>query len=388
MTEASSKSGRPGLAAEALDVFQPDEGVRQRLRRVRLTVLPIAQSSIAAALAWWAATSPPIDHERPFFAPIAALITVGVGLGQKLRRVVELFGGVALGVLVGDLLVALIGTGVAQIAAVVALAMVVAVFLGGGAVIVTQAAASAVLVVTLVPPTVDETVNLDRFVDATLGGLIGLAVTALLLPVNPVSIARRQLDPLLGTLADLMDDAADALDSADRAGAALVLGRARETQAAIDELTEALAGSAEVARIAPVRWRTRGQLVGYLDAAEPVDFVARNLRVLARHVITMLRRKEPIPDALPASLRTLAGAVRMLQMDLEHGVEPNEARSAAVAAAALATEALDQTGGFAGQVVVAQVRSMAVDLLRAAGLDRDEARGHMPGLPHGPVSYG
>ena len=388
MTEASGRSGRPGLAAEALDVFQPDEGVRQRLRRVRLTTLPIAQSSIAAALAWLVATNPPIDHERPFFAPIAALITVGVGLGQKLRRVVELFVGVALGVLVGDLLVAVIGTGVPQIAVVVALAMVAAVFFGGGAVIVTQAAASAVLVVTLVPPTEDELVNLDRFIDATIGGLIGLAVTVLLLPVNPVSVARRQLDPLLSTLAELMEAAADALANADRAGAALVLGRARETQAGIDELTEALAGSSEVARIAPVRWRTRGQLVGYLDAAEPIDHVARNLRVLARHVITMLRRKEPTPDALPASLRALADAVRALQQDLDRGGEPSDARKAAVAAAALATEALDQTGGFAGQVVVAQVRLMAVDVLRATGLDRDRSRQLMPGLPPGPVSYG
>ena len=65
------------------------------------------------------------------------------------------------------------------------------------------------------------------------------------------------------------------------------------------------------------------------------------------------------------ALRTLAGAVRMLQMDLAAAAEPTEARSSAVAAAELSTEALDQTGGFAGQVVVAQTRSMAVDLLRA-----------------------
>ncbi|HSI93277.1 MAG TPA: FUSC family protein [Jiangellaceae bacterium] len=388
MAETSGAASRSGRAAEALEALRPGEGIRDRWRRVRLTALPIVQAALAAALAWWLATSPPIDHERPFFAPIAALISVGVGLGQKLRRVIELVAGVALGVLVGDLLIAVIGTGVPQIAVVVALAMVVAVFLGGGAVIVTQAAASAVLVVTLVPPPGDETVNLDRFVDATIGGVVGLAVTALLLPVNPVAVARRQLDPLLATVAELLDDGADALVNQDRAGAALVLGRARETQSAIDELAEAMEGSSEVARIAPVRWRKRGQLVGYLDAAEPVDHVARNLRVFARHVITLLRRNEPVPDQLPDALRTLAGAVRMLRTDLEHGAEPEEARAAAIAAAELATEALDQTGGFAGQVVVAQVRLMAVDLLRATGLDRDQAAQLLPSLPPGPVSYG
>jgi hypothetical protein len=53
-----------------------------------------------------------------------------------------------------------------------------------------------------------------------------------------------------------------------------------------------------------------------------------------------------------------------------------------------ATEALDETGGFAGQVVVAQARSLAVDVLRATGLEREEALGLLPSLPPGPVSYG
>lgn len=388
MAAPSSDSNLPSRAAEALEALRPSDGFRDRLRRVRLTALPIAQAAVAAALAWWVATSPPVDHERPFFAPIAALITVGVGLGQRLRRVIELVAGVALGVLVGDLLIGVIGTGVPQIAAVVALAMIAAIFLGGGAVIVTQAAASAVLVATLVPPSDGAAVNLDRFFDATIGGLVGFAVTVLLLPVNPVSAARRELDPLLDTLAELIDDSADTLANRDRAGAALVLGRARETQESIDDLAQALEGSAEVARIAPVRWRKRGQLVGYLDAAEPIDHFARNLRVLVRHVVTLLRRKEPVPEVLPSALRTLSGAVRLLQMDLGAAEEPTEARSSAVAAAELATEALDQTGGFAGQVVVAQTRSMAVDLLRASGLDRDEAHKLLPSLPPGPVSYG
>jgi uncharacterized membrane protein YgaE (UPF0421/DUF939 family) len=374
---------------EALEALaaRSRQGARDRLRRLRLTAVPILQCAVGAALAWWVATSPLIGHEQPFFAPIAALISLGVGLGQRLPRVVELVVGVAVGVLVGDLLVAWIGTGVAQIALVVALAMVAAVALGGGAVIVTQAAASAVLVATLTP-TADEGVNLDRFVDTLVGGGIGLVVSALLLPLNPLSVARRELDPLLKTLAELIDDCADALADRDRAGAALALGRARDTQAAVDAAHEALEGSSEVAMIAPVRWRKRGQLVGYLDAADPVDHISRDLRVLARHVVSMLRRGEPVPSTLPQSLRALAGAVRLLRIELGHGEEPRESRASAVAAAELATEALDETGGFAGQVVVAQTRSLAVDVLRATGLERDQALGLLPSLPPGPVSYG
>ena len=372
-------------ALEALTALSR-QGVRERLRRLRHTAVPIVQCAVAAALAWWVATSPPIDHERPFFAPIAALISVGVGLGQRLPRVVELVVGVAVGVLVGDLLVAWIGTGIAQIALVVALAMVAAVVLGGGAVIVTQAGASAVLVATLTAP--EGGLDLDRFVDALVGGIVGLAVIAVLLPVNPVAAVRRELDPLLGTLADLIDDCADALAERDRIGAGRALGRARETQASVDAMNEALEGSSEVALIAPARWRARGQLTGYIDAGEPIDHVARDLRVMARHVVSMLSRKEPVPSQLPKSLRALSGAVRLLRIDLAYGDEPQESRANAVAAAELATEALDETGGFAGQVMVAQTRSLAVDVLRATGLEREKALHLLPSLPPGPVSYG
>jgi uncharacterized membrane protein YgaE (UPF0421/DUF939 family) len=373
-------------ALEALAALSR-QGVRERLHRLRHTVLPIVQCAVGAALAWLIATSPPVDHEQPFFAPIAALISIGVGFGQRLPRVVELVAGVAVGVLVGDLLVAWIGTGVVQIVLVVGLAMAAAVLLGGGSVIVTQAGASAVLVATLTAPA-GSGVSLDRFVDTLIGGVVGVVVSVLLIPVNPVGAARRQIDPLLATLAELIDDCAKALADRDRAGATLALEQARETQEAIDAVEEALEGSSEVALIAPVRWRARGHLTGYLDAAEPIDHIARDLRVMVRHVIAMLRRKEPVPPSLPQALRTLAGAVRLLRIELARDDDTLECRAAALTAAELATEALDETGGFAGQIVVAQVRALAVDVLRATGLDREQILKVLPVLPEGPVSYG
>ncbi|PZF79149.1 hypothetical protein C1I92_32665 [Jiangella anatolica] len=357
------------------------------MRRVRLTALPIVQSALGAAVAWWLATIPPIDHPQPFFAPISALIVLGGGLGQRLPRVLELVGGVAVGVLVGDLLVSWIGGGVAQLALVVALAMVAALLIDGGPLIVTQAGASAVLVVALAPA--DPTgLNLDRFIDALVGCGVGLAISVLLLPLNPVSAARRQIDPLLTTVAEVLESAAQALAGRDRAAAAQALERARETQADVDAMHSALEGANEVARIAPVRWHKRGHLAAYLDVATPLDYMTRNVRVLCRHVISLLQRDEPVPRVLPQSLRALAGAVRLLRIDLERGDEPREARVSAIEAARMATEALEHTGGFAGQVVIAQVRSLAMDVLLSTGLTRDEAQELLPILPEGPVSYG
>lgn len=121
------------------------------------------QCASAGGLALYVA-SDVIGHTRPFFAPIAAVISLGVSLNSRLQRATELVVGVSLGVLVGDLLIARIGSGVWQLMLVVALAMAIAVFTDGGTLIVSQAGASAVLVTTLLPP--GESGGLDRCVDA------------------------------------------------------------------------------------------------------------------------------------------------------------------------------------------------------------------------------
>jgi len=56
--------------------------VRRRGHALRLMGLPILQCSIAAALAWLVATQV-FGHGRPFFAPIAVVICIGVGFGQR-----------------------------------------------------------------------------------------------------------------------------------------------------------------------------------------------------------------------------------------------------------------------------------------------------------------
>ena len=45
----------------------------------------------ASMIAWLVARDL-LGHSRPFFAPIAVVICIGVGLGQRLRRVFELHG--------------------------------------------------------------------------------------------------------------------------------------------------------------------------------------------------------------------------------------------------------------------------------------------------------
>ena len=197
--------------------------LHSRLQDLRHAALPIAQATLAAGAAWLVARHV-LGHPQPYFAPIAAVISVGASHLARGRRTIELVVGVALGIAIGDLLIAGIGVGVLQLMLVVALAMSAAVLLGGGPLLVTQAAFSAVLVATVQPPT--HGIYWGRFTDALVGGTLGLVVTALV-PVDPVALARRAVPPLLVELAATIEEIAAALAALDHDAAVRALQRAR-----------------------------------------------------------------------------------------------------------------------------------------------------------------
>jgi uncharacterized membrane protein YgaE (UPF0421/DUF939 family) len=299
------------------------------------------------------------------------VVTLAVSVGQRLRRAFELVFGVAIGIAVGDVLIYLIGSGPWQIGLVVTLAIVTAIFAGGGSALITQAASSAVLVATLTPPSTG--ISYDRFVDALVGGLVGLGVMALLLPLNPLTVVGRAAGPALDVLADGLTETADAL--AARAGDQVeaVLARLRAAEGDLRTLQEAIEAASETAALAPVRWRTRGALNQYIDAAEHVARALRNSRVLVRRALVLVRDGETLPPALVEAVRALGEAMTWLRRELADAVEPVATRERALRAASEAGVAYAEGVGFSGSVIVAQVRSTAVDLVRATGLDAKEA---------------
>ncbi|WP_051770117.1 FUSC family protein [Lentzea albidocapillata] len=352
------------------------EAVGRGVGRWRGAALPIVQCALSAGLAWMVATLV-IGHAHPFFAPIAAVVCLGVSLGQRLRRVGELVVGVSVGVGVGDALISWIGSGPWQIALVVALAMSAAVLLDGGSVIALQAGSSAVLVATLLPPSAGG--GFDRMIDALTGGLVGLAVAALI-PANPVTVAQRQLKVLTNTLSGALRDLAGALDEKDSVKAAGVLAELRTSQTTIDDYKTALLTGSEIAKIAPIRWRAKDELKRYQTAAGPVDYAIRNTRVLARRSMAALKADERIPDGVPDVLKDYADAVDCLKGELEKNKEPKLTREAVRDAARVLTARRLGGDGFSSKVVLAQIRSVAVDLLQATGLSRSEAMEALPPL--------
>ena len=155
----------------------------------------------------------PVRPPLPIFAPVTALIGVSTPLGQRRRYAVEMVLGIAVGIGIADALFVLIGGGTFQIAAIVVAAMIAAVVLGGSVVLVSEAAVSALLVVTVQPPS--SGLSGARFLDSLLGGLIALAITAVL-PRNPVRAARRAASLPFAQIAATLEDIARALDHAEQ----------------------------------------------------------------------------------------------------------------------------------------------------------------------------
>ena len=339
--------------------------------------LLVVQTALAAGIAWQLAT---LVQPEPFFAPVAAVIVLGVAGGQQLRRAVELAVGVAGGILVADLLLLVIGGGALTVGVIVALAMAVALLLGAGPFLVNQAAVSGVLLATLGAPAA--TSEFDRFFSALIGGAVAILIGPVLFARNPLTAVGEQAERVLAHVAATLERVADALESGDAATAADALALARSGDAEIAAFEEQLARAREAIRLAPPRRRDLPRLEVYDDAAAQVDYAVRNTRVLARAANTAAVRDVPPEPDLADAVRLLARAVRALGEDLRHPEEESAARALARRAARDATAVLDRRADLSASLVVATIRSTAADILRGSGLDTEEmqaALGPYPG---------
>lgn len=352
--------------------------LRDPARRFVLSAVPILQCAIAAGVAWWVALEV-VGNPQPFFAPIAAVVSLGLTLATRIRRVFELLAGVVVGIGVGDVLVTWIGTGPWQIALVVGLAMAVAVLVDGGPIITMQAATSGVLVATLIPP--GDAAGFTRMLDALIGGVVGIVVVALV-PTHPVRRARRDAGGLLLVARDVLRQVADGLERADVTVLEKALRQARATQPAIDTLRADLKGGRDISRLAPMYWGARERHKRLADTADPIDAALRNIRVLTRRALTMVKDHEPVNPEMVKLVRDLAEATEVVRRMVlaDPGQPPDEAEAARRlrTVARCAKPEIAEGGGLSPGVVLAQTRSTLVDLFQVCGMSRVSALATLP----------
>ena len=233
-----------------------------------------------------------LDHPQPFFAPIAAIVTLGVTYGQRMRRGIEIAVGVAVGVLIGELFAVLAGSGVWQIIVVLVLAMSVATLLS--------------------TPAADHHPGLRPVASswsrwrrqrrrASAAGSMRWSAARSPCWWRPWRRAHRcasrpgwppgcwttwprRWTPPRPSCATSDEEAGDA-----------VLAQARQTDDALAELNDATAEGLAVVRQSPFRRRQLAGVRGVRPAVDPLDHASRNLRVLARRCAVALWRGEEVP---------------------------------------------------------------------------------------------
>jgi hypothetical protein len=353
--------------------------VRQRLHsaavRLRSAWLQILQTAVAACVAWFLAVLI-LGQERPTFAPIAAVIALGLAVGERARRAVELTLGVAFGVALADLLVSLVGIGAVQAGAVVVLAMGLAVFLGGGDVGVKEAAISA-LIIMITFRSSQAGFPIERFLEALIGGGTALLINALL-PVNPERMVEDAAFPVFAESVAVLEEVADALEQGDVGRAQRAYVKAREIDARVAGLKEAVAAGRETARLAPPRRRSLGHMDLYAAASDQIDLTVRDVRALARAALSVVQPEDPASARLLAAIRLLARATEALAAYLQtSGEPPEETRRLALEAAKVASTLLEEHEDLARNLginaLVDQIHSSAVDLIGGTGMERAAA---------------
>lgn len=368
------------LALRAFDLSERtaragSRSATERLDRWRRRAFVIGQCGLTAGVAWWVAHSL-VGHQAPFFAAVAAIITLGLSYGQRLSRAVQIAAGVSVGVLVGEGFLHVFGTGVWQVVVVCAVAMSLATLLGAGNLMVTQAAVQAVIVTAL--PVTAATSPLGRWIDA----LIGCAVALLVATVAPGSPVRQPLMLAASALkeaAGTLRAAAVALREHDAEAAEAVLDRARASEASLRELDDATAEGLAVVRASPFRRRQRAQVEAYADLAEPLDRMVRNLRVLARRAATATWRGNDVPPGYLTLMDEVAEVIEFMAGEMFAGRLPTAARSR-LEKLGRSSSHLEMASSLSAVVILAQQRSMIADLLQLIGVDPATARSAIPDI--------
>jgi uncharacterized membrane protein YccC len=337
------------------------------LHRLRAGWLRILEATVAASLAWLIATHL-LHHAQPFFAPAAALIVLGVTLGQRLQRAVEILAGVAVGVLLADLITHALGPRTfGALAVVLILTITLAVALGGGPILAVQATVSAVYVA-VVPQT--GTPGVSRFYDALVGGAVALLINQLPLHRDPVRTLLDEAGAVFDRLAGVLDAVADALAQHDHAAAQAALEDARAIDPEVARFVAAVGIGVESTRFDPMlRRRRQPLLMRYEEVARQIDYAVRNTRVLARNVVAVTRGPVRAPGGLPDAVRELGRAVQALSRELVDEDLAPEVHDHALAAVRGAAGSIAPDMPLPMLGIVWQVRSTAVDLLRGTGLE-------------------
>jgi uncharacterized membrane protein YgaE (UPF0421/DUF939 family) len=357
--------------------------------RGRNDALTIARAALAAGLAYLA-SGLIWGHEFPFFSSIVAFVIIGFGIEKKMRKVVEMAGGVMLGVLLGELARQVIGSGPWQIFIVVFCAGLIARFLDSSGLFGFQVTIQSLLV--MIMPVTPGMSPGGRALDALTGVTVALLIH-LLLSGNPRRLQTRAAQSFYRELEDALVSLALSARTGDRGVAGATLRNLRDvSQKYTDEWRLANDVANEMATFSPTGLRHAEDVGRIQHLLVGSDRAMRNMRMIARRQVEFLEAvRGDAHSTLADALLAARDAVQELRVAVSHEEVDFTAarRQLRLFCSYLSPEMLlrndeglrpGRAGHFEGVTLTVQLRSLAIDLLQATGLTSVEAKRFLPSL--------
>jgi uncharacterized membrane protein YgaE (UPF0421/DUF939 family) len=366
------------------------ERIGDGLDRDRRGLGSIARAGLATSIAYVVAHFV-WGHPFPFFAAIAAFVIIGVSSTEKkVRKVLEMAAGVMCGVLLGELARGTIGSGTWQIAVVVVVAGLLARLIDSGIVFTMQMSIQSLLV-TVMPltPTMSPA---GRMLDAFTGVVIAIIIH-LLTTGDP----RRAQKEAAHSLYRALEDALTQMSLAARAGdvrvASAALSQIRSTsQDFVDEWRIANNAAEEISTFSPTHLRHASDVGRLQHLLIGSDRAVRNVRVIARREVEFLQvvKGRSTHGRLADAMLAANDAAVALREAIDSDNDFTDARRALRMFCSYLTpetllrsdsgERLGRVDHFEGVALVIQLRSLAIDLLEATGLEHKDALQFLPSL--------
>jgi hypothetical protein len=167
--------------------------------------------------------------------------------------------------------------------------------------------------------------------------------------------------------------AGSALRNDDPEAGDAALERARRGESLLEDLSDAAEEGLAVVRNSPFLRGRKAEIRAFAGLYPPMDRLSRNLRVLARRSAVALWREEPMPTTYVLLLDQMADQVAFMSEELMEGRVPHRARERLLEVGRKSSK-LVIVQSLSAVVILAQARSMLVDLLELCGMDATDAR--------------
>ena len=224
-----------------------------------------------------------------------------------------------------------------------------------------------------------EVTGIDRTIDAFVGAAVAL-VTLALIPQGPVGKARQEISKVMELMSSVLDDVADGL----RSGNADVIDEAldliRSSQTDIDAMSSAVASGAESARLSPFLWGSRRYVHSLEMVIPPVDTAVRTTRVLARRAHILCGDNDRVTpeqieliDALAKASLEISDVYEVDSRKLQSVAIPRIVNDLRVLGGRAGMDVVGDNGVLSAYAILAQTRSLIVDLLQVCGMSRVSA---------------